>query len=202
MELTHEDFQKAKRISRAIQEYLDTTSYQEVRSTDIYPVLARKGLVEKDRNNGLQFRAFLKHLHSKGVLETLIPQCKRLQGKGNTSEWYFYKIFGNDENGNTELPDVDRDIITPALIDDEIDELIAKSKLHIDRLPKRDTSSFDFNQLELRKLYNRAYEFWSEREIEIMERAYLKFEKVDKVATLLRRQPHVVKDKLVELNLI
>jgi hypothetical protein len=48
--ITHEDFQRAKRISRAIQEYLELTHENGLRSTGIYPYLAKKGLIEKDRH--------------------------------------------------------------------------------------------------------------------------------------------------------
>lgn len=41
MGITHEDFQQARRISKAIQEYLEGTGKQDVRSTDIYPYLAK-----------------------------------------------------------------------------------------------------------------------------------------------------------------
>ncbi|MFT5914609.1 MAG: hypothetical protein ACJAWV_001459 [Flammeovirgaceae bacterium] len=90
-----------------------------------------------------------------------------------------------------------QNIIEPKLSVEEIDELIEKAKPHIDRLPNRENSyKFSFPELETRKIYARAYELWTNREIEIMNRAYKKFERVDKVAELLERQPSAVRERL------
>ncbi|MFT5914610.1 MAG: hypothetical protein ACJAWV_001458 [Flammeovirgaceae bacterium] len=56
MSVTHEDYQKALRISRAIQTHLEQVNQDGLRNTDIYPTLARKKLVEKDKFGGLHFR--------------------------------------------------------------------------------------------------------------------------------------------------
>ena len=74
MEINHEDFQKARRISREVQRYLEEINEDGLRSTDIYPILAKKGLIEKDRHNGLHFRRFLRKLKDNDLLK-LIPQC-------------------------------------------------------------------------------------------------------------------------------
>jgi hypothetical protein len=50
MNITHEDIQLALRISKGIQEYLRQTGQKGARSTDVYPFLARQGIVEKDRS--------------------------------------------------------------------------------------------------------------------------------------------------------
>ena len=50
--------------------------------------------------------------------------------------------------------------------------------------------------LEIRANYPRAYEKWTEREIEIMIKAYKKFNRIDKVAELLERQPSVVRKRI------
>jgi hypothetical protein len=42
MNLTHEEFQKARRISRAIQDHLEQINRDDIRSTDLYPILAKK----------------------------------------------------------------------------------------------------------------------------------------------------------------
>ena len=74
MEINHEDFQKARRISREVLRYLEEIIEDGLRSTDIYPILAKKGLIEKDRHNGLHFRRFLRKLKDNDLLK-LIPQC-------------------------------------------------------------------------------------------------------------------------------
>lgn len=91
MGITHEDFQRARRISRAIQEYLETTHQEGIRSTDIYPYLADKGLIQKDRHNGLHFRRFLIKPKDNNLIN-LIPQCTCNPSLENEfNEWYFYK---------------------------------------------------------------------------------------------------------------
>lgn len=79
---------------------------------------------------------------------------------------------------------------------------MSKSKPFIARLPKRDVNDFNALQKETRVNYPRAYEFWTDREIEIMKRAYKKFQRIDKVAELLERQPSMVELKLIELKVI
>ncbi|WP_431213582.1 hypothetical protein ACQ86N_01280 [Puia sp. P3] len=74
MMITQEDFQQARRISAAIQEFLFQTGLKNARSTDVYKTLARRGLIEKDRHRGLHFRKFLSRLKEANVLMKLIPQ--------------------------------------------------------------------------------------------------------------------------------
>ncbi len=190
MNLTHEEFQKARRISRAIQEYLEEINDDNLRSTDLYPILARKKLVEKDKYNGLYFRRFLKKLKDNNLLK-LIPQCKFKYSESNSDfiQWYFYRV--KKENKSK-----DRKVVIPEITEKEIDELIIKARPHVERLPKKDLSKFSLPQIETRKMYERAYETWTEREIEIMNRAFNKFKRVDKVAELLKRQPNVIRKKL------
>ena len=95
MNLTQEDFQRAKRISRAIQDYLSETNQNGLRSTDLYPILARKGLVEKDERNGKEFRTFLRKLKNAGVLKQLIPQCEYRTTRNHFLEWHFYQQYSN-----------------------------------------------------------------------------------------------------------
>jgi hypothetical protein len=133
MKLTHEDFQKAKRISREIQSYLESANNDGLRSTEVYPVLARKNLIEKDKDNGVHFRKFLRHLMNMGVLESLMPQCKPQKSQTNEifMEWYFYWVYPKetisviDNNGP-------REIKTPLLTDNEIDGLVEQAKSHIE----------------------------------------------------------------------
>lgn len=90
MQLSQEEFQKARRISRAIQEYLEKINQDGLRSTDIYPILARKGLIQKDRHNGLYFRRFLRKLKKNNLL-SLIPQCQYRTTQSEFLMWYFYR---------------------------------------------------------------------------------------------------------------
>jgi len=199
MDINHEDFQRAKRISRAIQEFLELTNQDGLRSTDIYPVLAKKGLIEKDRHNGLHFRKFLRKLKDNNLLKSLIPQCEYRHTKTEFLEWYFYRSIvktSEDINPTTER----KKLIVPETAEEEINELIEKAKKHIEKLPKRDTSEFTPQMNEIRYNYPRAYEIWTEREIEIMLRAYNKFKRIDKVAELLQRQPSVVKERIENNN--
>ncbi|MCD8044056.1 MAG: hypothetical protein LUH10_13440 [Tannerellaceae bacterium] len=204
MELTHEEFQKARRISKEIQSYLESINADGLRSTDLYPILARKNLIEKDKENGLHFRRFLHRLMDLGVLGSLIPQCKPQKNLNNNSftDWYFYRVYNKDKEPQTVLDKEPRDIKMPELSDVEIDELIKEWSPEVDKLPKRNLSDFDYPKLDTRKSYARAYEIWTSAEIHLMTRAYNKFKKIDKVASLLKRQPSAVKRKLEELNLI
>ena len=193
MSISHEDFQKARRISRAIQEYMVKLNLNGLRSTDIYPILAQKGLVERDRHQGLFFRRFLKKLLRCDMLK-LIPQCKH---KPTSSEdfthWYFYQANTENLKVNETVPKNELvDNKFPEISEKEIDELIVLAKPHVNKLPVRECE-FSDQQLELRKMYARACEEWSDREKDIMYRAYNKFLRIDKVAELLDRQPHIVK---------
>jgi len=199
MGLTHEEFQKARRISKEIQNYLESINSDGLRSTDLYPMLARKNLIEKDKDNGVHFRRFLRYLMELGALESLIPQCKpqKNQNSNYSVEWYFYRVYNKDTQVVSDKDQ--REIKKPDMVDDDIDELIKEWKPDVEKLPKRNLADFDYPQLETRKLYARAYEYWTPAEIEIMVKAYNKFKKIDKVAQLLDRQPSAVKRKLNEL---
>ncbi|WP_299833999.1 hypothetical protein [uncultured Tenacibaculum sp.] len=199
MKITHEEFQKARRISRAVQEYLKELNDDGLRSVDLYPILARKKLVEKDKYNGLYFRNFLRKLRDNNLL-SLIPQCKYDDVNDKHIKWYFYRV---KENKKTEKEhDIESKILViPKITEEEINKLIEKAKPHIEKLPKINIQKLSYPQLETRKMYKRAYEIWTEREIEIMKRAYKKFERIDKVAELLKRQPNVVEKKLKYCNL-
>lgn len=203
--MRHDQFQNARRISRAIQEHLESTGDNGIRSTDIYPILAKKGLVEKDRNQGLKFRKFLKTLYNEGTLKELIPQCKPVPSTNNPKfiDWYFYRANINEELTNQNIQTEDVIFINVPLIhDEEVDELISEYKHMVDLFPKRNPSLFNYNQMEIRKLYSRAYEIWTNREIDLLLLAWNKFRKINKVAELLKRQPDVVEKKLKERKII
>lgn len=157
MTINHEDIQRARRISRAIQEFLEMSHKEGVRSTDVYPFLAKKGLIEKDRHNGLHFRKFLRKLKENNLLN-LIPQCTCNPGLENQfNEWYFYRdnsLRNITPEGHLEN---NREIITPALPDVEIDEVISMNEQVIDSLPKKPKSTFTPQMLDTRQNYPRAY---------------------------------------------
>lgn len=204
MTITHEDLQKAKRISRAIQEYLEMNNKEGIRSTDIYPYLAKKGLIEKDRHNGIHLRRFLIKLKNHNLL-SLIPQCTCNPGINNEfNEWYFYKSKASPKSvlsDKEEKSDVSL-ILIPTLTDSEINDLIINEKAKIEQLPKRRTDDLTPQELETRMNYPRAYEYWTDTEYDIMISAYKKFLKIDKVAELLGRQPSVVEKKLTEIGMV
>jgi len=199
--ITHEDFQKARRISRAIQEYLEFTGNDGARTTDLYDYLSNKGVIEKDRHQGVKFRQFLKRLKDNDMLK-LIPQCTYSYSKYDVHEWRFYKIDSNKTPESTpQKENISHREHFPVISGAEIDELIAKAKPHIDSLPKK-TDEFTAQHLETRNNYKRAYEYWTPREDEIATRAFLKFQRIDKVAQLLERQPSAVERRLTEIGVI
>jgi len=195
MRLTHEDFQKAKRISEAVQEYLLQTGIKDARSTDVYEMLARKGLVEKDRHNGYHFRQFLKKLKEANVLSQLIPQCTSTANDRGENEWHFHassKKIGNPANTGKHATILHR----PAMNQDDILRLIQEERVNVEMLPVRTDKIYTPQELSIRKNYPRAFEYWTDREYAILDRVYSQCKNLDVVAALLGRQPHIVKDKL------
>ena len=202
MSITHEDFQRARRISRAIQEHLEQTGQKGVRSTEIYPLLARKGLIEKDKSNGYKFRQFLHKLRKENLL-SLIPQCMCNEKSTGYHEWFFSAVPKKRlEKSPPPSSAPATKTYLPTLPEAEIDELIEKARPAVAKLPKKEETKFTLPELETRELYARAYENWNEREIEILERAYNKFGRIDKVAELLERQPSAVERRLRSLGLL
>ena len=202
--ITQDDFQKARRISRAIQEFLDTTGQRGARTTDVYQYLARKGLIEKDRHEGLHFRNFLKKLKALGMLK-LIPQCACTSGKADGNEWHFYsasQVRASLEDINLTNTDHTTQPQFSIIPDQQIDELIKVAKPAVEKLPKRNPDHFTPQELQIRKNYPRVYEHWSNEELSLMKNAFALFKKTDKVAALLERQPHIIEKKLEELGLM
>lgn len=203
MNLTHEEMQQARRISRAIQEYLKQTGQKEARTTDIYQFLARKDVIEKDRHEGLHFRKFLHKVKDAGLLK-LIPQCSNRLSQNGKNEWYFYlaseqRAELNDIKQNGRKADV---IHLPKMKEEEIDLLLEEERPNIERLPKGHKPDLTLQEKQIRENYPRAYEYWSEWEVMIMERFFSSTGNVTKTAALLQRQPHVVREKLEELKIV
>ena len=88
MSLTPAEIQKALRISKVIQEYLESHKAVNVNSTDLYFILADRQLVERDKGQGDNFRAFLTKLVKANMLN-LIPQCHAMPRAGGKYVWTF-----------------------------------------------------------------------------------------------------------------
>ncbi len=88
MSITPAEIQQALRISKSIERYLSKGQAVNVRSEDLYPMLAADGLVERDHEKGRHFRAFLVKLVKANMLN-LIPQCKAFPRKGGKYDWSF-----------------------------------------------------------------------------------------------------------------
>jgi hypothetical protein len=204
MNLTHEEMQLARKISRRIQKYLMQTGQKGARTPDVYDCLAREGLVEKDRHQGIHFRNFLMKLKNAGMLK-LIPQCTHQLSETGKNEWHFYLASDNRASlKNLDKPDGKKAEIfhKPQMTEDAIEELLAIERPFVELLNKRESSGFKPQEYEIRKNYRRAYEFWSEAEYSIMKRVFIACRNVNKVSELLYRQPHVVRQKLEEFHLI
>jgi hypothetical protein len=195
MNLTHEDYQKAKRISEAIQEFLFQTGMKDARSTDVYDFLARKGLVEKDRHQGLHFRKFLLKLKDANILSQLIPQCTYTTNEWGKGEWRFHlstKKASSVRNSGQAVAAVHK----PAMSKEEILQLLQEESANVETLPLRTDKIYTPQELSIKKNYPRAYEYWTEREYKIFVSVYTQCRNLDVVAGLLKRQPHIVKEKL------
>ena len=88
MPLTPAEIQQALRISKAIQEHLESTGTVNVNSTELYGILADRQLVERDHEKGKHFRAFLTKLVKANMLN-LIPQCRAMPRSGGKYDWTF-----------------------------------------------------------------------------------------------------------------
>jgi hypothetical protein len=204
MSITHEDLQRAKRISRAIQEYLEMVHMDGLRSTDVYPYLAKKGLIEQDRHNGLHLRKFLNKLRENDLLK-LIPQCQwKPSDYSEMNEWYFYRIVKetSEDSNKIHSEPPPESIIIPSLTEKEIDEHISKYRPLVENLPKRTDKRYTPPEQDTRSNYARAFEYWTNVEINIMKEFYLLTKRVDKTAKLLDRQPSMVELRLRELKII
>lgn len=198
MELTQELFQKCRRISAAMQEFLVQTGMVNARSTDVYEFLARKGLIEKDRHNGLHFRSFLKQLKDSNLLH-LIKHFSCVENK-NSLEWYFNPF--NIEPTNTSVgSNVSVMQHYPVMEKQNLEILINEESVNIKLLPTREDIHYTPQQLEIKQYYPRAYEYWTDQEHEILIRVYQQCKNSDAVALLLKRQPHVVEEKIKILGL-
>ena len=88
MSITPAEIQQALRISKAIELHLENSRSVNVRSEELYGVLADLKLVERDLQQGLHFRNFLKKLVKANMLN-LIPQCHAMARSGGKYDWTF-----------------------------------------------------------------------------------------------------------------
>jgi len=88
MSLTPAEIQQALRISKAIEAHLENTRSVNVRSEDLYSMLADQKLVERDLQQGHHFRLFLKKLVKENMLN-LIPQCYATAKSGGKYDFTF-----------------------------------------------------------------------------------------------------------------
>lgn len=88
MSLTSAEIQQALRISKAIEAHLENTRSVNVRSEDLYSMLADLKLVERDLQQGHHFRLFLKKLVKENMLN-LIPQCHAMAKSGGKYDYTF-----------------------------------------------------------------------------------------------------------------
>lgn len=200
MEITQEDYQKARRISRAIQEYLETNRINEARSPEIYEMLAKKDLIQKDRHQGVHFRRFLLKLDEHNLLN-LIPQCKNKRISDKQMEWYFYPRPIESQNIN-HVPKPGDDVrqvihvLVPKMSEEEMNVRIEILRPIVDNFPKRIFSNMDTATEFSRKHYARSHEYWSTEEENLLESTYNEFGNVNMVAQLLLRQPNAVELRL------
>ena len=90
----------------------------------------------------------------------------------------------------------------PSFSEAEIDELITKYKPIAKKLPKRTDKNYTLQEQDTRKNYHRAYEFWTDEEIQLMKDFYLITKRIDKTAILLDRQPSMVEFRLRTLGFL
>jgi hypothetical protein len=88
MPLTSAEIQQALRISKAVEAHLENTRSVNVRSEDLYSTLADLKLVERDLQQGHNFRLFLKKLVKENMLN-LIPQCHATAKSGGKFDFVF-----------------------------------------------------------------------------------------------------------------
>jgi hypothetical protein len=88
MSLSSSEIQQALRISKAIENHLQNSRAVNVRSEDLYPMLADLKLVERDLQQGHNFRLLLRKLVKENMLN-LIPQCHAMPRSGGKYDYTF-----------------------------------------------------------------------------------------------------------------
>ncbi|MBK0379364.1 hypothetical protein [Mucilaginibacter segetis] len=188
-DISLEEKSRAIKISQALEHFFEENrGTLELRSTDAYEVLVTKNLVERDRFRGFFFREFLKKLNRAGALG-FIPQCRLVAG-----EWHF-RSAGKQALRSEKLRPVGG---APA-------PTVEAEKLHgiclaVEKLPKRDVSRLTYLELAKRKLYHRAYEYWSKTEEALLLQAEQMGLGIQELSRIFGRQPSVLETRLKELH--
>ena len=189
-DISHEEKSRAIKISQALELFFEENrGTLELRSTDAYEVLVTKNLVERDRFKGFFFREFLKKLNRAGALG-FIPQCRLVGG-----EWHF-RSAGKRALAPGNLRPVDAPP-APKIQAEKLHEIC----LAVEKLQKRDTGGLTFLELEKRKLYHRAYEYWSKVEENLLLEAAQMGLGMQELSRIFGRQPSVLETRLKELRL-
>ena len=187
-DITADEKQQALRISRALQVFFNENPGKPVlRSTDAYDILVTKGLVERDRHQGVKFREFLYKLKKAGAL-SFIPQCQSESGNNNTTNWFFRSA-----------PSVVA-VKTPPTPSKFTNEELETFKSQISMLEKKPESSFSYVENETRKNYPRAYEYWSFAELNLLQDMAKRDGSTLELSKILGRQPSAIERKLKELE--
>ena len=76
MGLSKQEIQKALRVSRLIQEYIEMVRTSNLNSNDVTDYLERKQMFPSHPQKGFYLRQFLHKLRKEGYLDSLIPQAK------------------------------------------------------------------------------------------------------------------------------
>jgi hypothetical protein len=188
MPISTSDTTLALRISQALQEYFDRERIVgPLRSNEVYEILVRQGLIERDRHQGIKFREFLHRLRKENQLY-LIPQCRVEETRGNQVNWFFESTPGKVPTQRKLVP------IAQAVQKKTVD--LEAIRREVDQLPKRDTSDFGVVELETRKNYPRAYEYWTPKEEELLKQVYAEIQDPMELSRLFKRQPSAIENRV------
>jgi hypothetical protein len=188
MTLTDDDKVRAIRISQAIQEFFNKNPKTAVlRSTDAYDVLIKLKLVEADRHSGLRFRQFLHKLKSCNALD-LIPQCRSQDVNDYRTNWFF-ESTPSKSYGSRHLKPVT--LVTKTVTID-----VEEVKKEIQAFPCRSTNHFTHIEIDTRKKYPRAYEYWTEKEEVLLVRVCKQITDSFELSRLFGKQPSAIQARL------
>lgn len=188
--ITENDVRQAIKISQVLQVYFDKDITQgELRSTDAYEILARRGAVEKDRHNGVKFREFLHYLKKHNQLY-LIPQCRAEDTSGRTTNWFFHSAPGKTTKARNLKPLAEIGKVY-TVDENEVGKSVAL-------FPKRDTSKFTPKETETRENYPRSFEFWSNEEEQLLLEIVKEIKDPYRLSKLFLRQPSAIQTRLRE----
>ncbi len=192
MTISTSDTTLALRISQALQEYFDRERIVgPLRSNEVYDILVRQGLIERDRHQGVKFRDFLHRLKKENQLY-LIPQCRFEETRGTQVNWFFESTPGKVPKGRRLIP------IAQAVQKKTLD--LEAIRQEVENLPKRDTSGFGVVELETRKNYPRAYELWTSKEEELLKQVYQEIKDPMELSKLFKRQPSAIENRIKTLK--